>query len=368
MINNHLEESNKCIDCKTCELSCPIYASTGKEIDTPHSRLRIAKKIFQNEKITAEEFQSIYNCPKCEKCEVTCSSEIKISKIVGKAREALFKQGYELLPGHQGLRNGILQRKNSVKGDPSQLLDYLPEHFESDESASTIFYAGCLPGYFLKDIARSSVKILDKIGTSFKILKDEICCGSPLMDLGDVESARKFFEKNLEIFERNRVKELIVACSGCYRSFTEFYPEVIGKTINVKHIVDVIAKALKEGKIKFEKLNSKVIYHDPCHLSREFGKYESPRKILKAATEEVTEFLNTRQAADCCGANSAVRAGFKDLSVKIALKRVDKAIAKAEILTTSCPFCTFNLNYACRKNNRDIEIKYITEFLLNALE
>ncbi|MFX1293257.1 MAG: (Fe-S)-binding protein [Promethearchaeota archaeon] len=368
MTDDVLREIDKCVDCKTCELSCPIYVSTGKTIDTPYSRLQITKKIFNKEKISPEEFQSIYNCPKCEKCEVTCSGEIHISKIVGKAREELFRQGYELLPGHQGLRNGILQRKNSVKGDPTQLLDYLPKNFEFDKSASTIFYAGCLPGYFLKDIARSSVKILDKIGIPFKILNDEICCGSPLMDLGDVESAKKFFKENLEIFERYGVKELIVACSGCYRSFTEFYPEVLGKTIKVTHIVDIIAKALKECKIKFKKLSSKVIYHDPCHLSREFDKYDSPREILKAATGKIAEFLNSQQTADCCGADSAVRAGFKNLSVQVALRRVDEAVDKAEILTTSCPFCTFNLSYARKKNNRNIEIQYITEFLSNALE
>ena len=362
-----LEEIEKCIDCRTCALSCPIFAQTERELDTPFSRLQIAKKVFNKEKITPAEYQSIFNCPKCEKCEVTCSSDIKISAIVGKARQELFKQGYELLPGHQGLRNGILQRKNSVKGDPARLLDYLPENYELDETASTIFYAGCLPAYFLKNIARSSVQILNRIGLPFKVLKDEICCGSPLMDLGDVESARTFFEENIEIFERNGVKELIVACSGCYRSFTEFYPEVIGKTIKVRHIVDVIAQALKEGKIKFKKVKYKVIYHDPCHLSREFGKYDSPREILNASTENLVEFLANRQAADCCGADSAVRAGFKDLSVQVALKRVDLAIERAEILTTSCPFCTFNLNYACRKNNRDLEVKYITEFLLNAL-
>jgi len=362
-----IEEIDKCIDCHTCTLSCPIYAYTQKEIDAPYYRLQIARKIFNREKISSDEFQSIYNCPKCEKCQVTCPSEIKIVKVIGKAREELFNQGYELLAGHQGLRDGILQRKNSVKGDPERLLEYLPENFEFDETASTLYYAGCLPGYFMKEIANSSVQILKKIGIPFKVIKDEICCGSPLMDLGDVASAKKFFEENLEIFKAHGVKELIVSCSGCYRCFTKFYPEVLGKSIKVRHIVDVIADALKAGKIQFKKLSEKVIYHDPCHLSREFGKYDAPREILKKAAELV-EFLNNRQAADCCGADSAVRAGFKELSVQVALKRVDQAVGRADSLVTSCPFCTFNLNYARRKNNRNIEIQYLTTFLLKVLE
>ncbi|MHA1427633.1 MAG: (Fe-S)-binding protein [Candidatus Helarchaeota archaeon] len=366
-INDYLEEIDKCIDCHTCALSCPVYATTQKELDTPYTRIQIAKKIFNQESISEEEFQSIYNCPKCEKCQISCPSEIRIVGIISKAREELFKQGYELLPSHQGLRNGILQRKNSVKGDPAHLLDYLPENFESDETSSTFYYAGCLPGYFMKDIANSSVKILQKIRIPFKVMKDEICCGSPLMDLGDVESAKQFFLENLELFEKHGVEELIVSCSGCYRSFMEFYPKVIGKSIKVRHIVDVIAEAIRDGKIQFKHSDQKVIYHDPCHLSREFGKYKAPRDVLKAAADLV-EFLNNRQAADCCGADSAVRAGFKELSVQIALRRVDKAIERADILVTSCPFCTFNLNYACRKNNRNLEILYLTNYLVNAIQ
>jgi Fe-S oxidoreductase len=330
-------------------------------------RLQTAKKIFNKENISLDEFESIYNCPKCEKCEISCSSEIKLVKIIEKAREELFNQGYDLLSGHNELRDSILERENSVKGDPASLLDYLPQNFKYDESASVIYYAGCLPGYFLKGIAKSSVSLLYKAGITFKVLQNEICCGSPLMDLGDVESARKFFEENLKIFEENAVDELIVSCSGCYRSFTEFYPQVVGKTIKVKHIVDIIAKALKDGKIKFKNTNQKVIYHDPCHLGREFGTYNSPREILKAAAE-VVEFLTNRQSADCCGADSAVRAGFRDISIQVALKRIDQAIDRAAILVTSCPFCTFNLNYACKRNNRNMEVFYITEFLLNALE
>ena len=367
MMDDPLTEIEKCIDCKKCELACPIYAYTGNLLDTPHNRLQIAKKIFNKEEISPEEYQSIYNCPKCEKCQVNCSSEIRIVEIIGKAREELFKQGYELLPGHQGLRDGILKRKNSVKGDPAKLLDYLPENIELDENATTIYYAGCLPGYFLKDIANSSVQILSKINIPFKVLKDEICCGSPLMDLGDRESAKQFFSENLAIFNKSGVKELIVSCSGCYRCFTEFYPEVLGESIKVTHIVDVIAAALKAGKIEFKQLNKKVLYHDPCHLSREFGKYESPREVLKVASELI-EFENNRENAECCGADSAVRAGFKNLSVQVALTRIDQAIDKAGNIISSCPFCTFNLNYACRKNSRDVKIQYITEFLLDAIK
>ncbi len=367
MMDDYLTEIEKCIDCRKCELACPIFAYTGNPLDTPHQRLQIAKKILNKEKISPDEYKSIYNCPKCEKCQVICSSEIKLVDLIGKARQNLFNQGYELLPGHQGLRKGLLERKNSVKGDPAKLLDYLPENIELDENATTIYYAGCLPGYFLKDIANSSVRILSKINIPFNILKDEICCGSPLMDLGDREGAKQFFSENLAIFKKSGVTELIVSCSGCYRCFTEFYPEVLGESIKVTHIIDVIAAALKEGKIEFNKLNKKVLYHDPCHLSREFGKYESPRTVIKVASELV-EFVNNREAADCCGADSAVRAGFKNLSVQIALARVDQAIGKAETIVSSCPFCTFNLNYACRKNNRDVKIQYITEFLLGAIK
>lgn len=367
-MNKYIEEIEKCIECKICDDVCPTYLATNNELEIPRNRLKIAVKIFNEEKISDAEYKSIYSCTKCEMCDLNCSSEISISKIIGKARESLFSQGYELLPGHKNLRDGILKRKNSTKGDPKHLLDYLPDNFEYDKDSTTLYYAGCLSGYFLKSISTTSVRILNKIGTSFKVMKDEICCGSPLVDLGDIESAKRFFKENLEIFEKNNVKELIVSCSGCYRSFVEFYPEIIGKTIPITHIVDIIADAIKQNKIQFKKTDKKVIYHDPCHLGREFQIYDSPRQILEAATKNLVEFEKHHDEATCCGADSTARAGSKDMAVKVALKRVDKAVEKADILVTACPFCVFNLNYARRKNDRNIKVQYITEFLNDLLD
>lgn len=363
-----ITEIDKCIQCRSCELCCPIYVQTREEVDTPHYRLQIAKKVFMEQKITQKEYISIFNCPKCEKCQISCTAGLKIAKIIGKAREELFRQGYGLLPGHQELRAGILERKNSVKGDPVHLLDYLPAGIQMDEKTTTLYFAGCMSGYFMKDIARSSVTILEKIGDPFKVINNEICCGSPLMDLGDVESAKVFFQENLNIFNRHRVKDLIVSCSGCFRAFSEFYPEVLGRSVRVHHITDVIADALKVGKLELKKMDKRIMYHDPCHLSREFGKYLAPREILKASTVELVEFACAKQAADCCGADSAVRAAFKDLAMQVALRRIDAAEGRADILTTSCPFCTFNFSYARKKSGRSIEVQYITTLLLNALK
>ncbi|MHA1229951.1 MAG: (Fe-S)-binding protein [Candidatus Helarchaeota archaeon] len=366
-MNELIKETEKCVSCENCRLICPTYLISGNDLEIPFNRLRIAKKVFENSKLNDQEYMSIYSCTKCGICDMCCSSEINISEIIGKAREALFQQNYELLPGHQQLRNGIITRKNSVKGDPEHLLDYLPENFQYNKDSDTLFYAGCLSGYFIKNIARSSVIVLKKLGIEFNIIADEICCGSPLVAIGDVESAEKIFKENLEIFRKNNIKQLIVPCSGCYRSFQKLYPEIIGETIPVRHIVEVIAEALNNKNLKIEKVDTRVIYHDPCHLGREFDMYDPPRKVLKSFTKNLVEFDNTKQNTDCCGANSAVRAAFKDLSVKIALKRVREASQKADILVTTCPFCVFNLNYAVRKNDVNIKVQYLTEFLADIL-
>ncbi|MHA1310784.1 MAG: (Fe-S)-binding protein [Candidatus Helarchaeota archaeon] len=367
-MEEYIEEIDKCIGCKTCNSKCPTFNISNNELEAPDVRIQIARKVFSGEEISENEYNALFSCTKCEKCDLYCEAEIQISKIIGQARNQLFKSGHEMLSGHSNLRDGILKLKNSTKGDHEHLLDYLPENFENDEDATTLYYAGCLPGYFLKNISTTAVQILKKIGIKFKVIKDEICCGSPLLDVGDIENAKKFFNENLKIFEENNVKNLIVSCTGCYRAFKEMYPELIGKTIPVKHIIEVIAEAVKDKKIKFKKSDKKVIYHDPCHYGREFKKYEEPRIVLQEAFKTLVEFDNNRDDSDCCGADSAARAGFKNLATKVALKRIDDAVNKADILTTTCPFCTFNLSYARRKNERPIDVQYITEIILDLIE
>jgi fumarate reductase (CoM/CoB) subunit B len=52
------------------------------------------------------------------------------------------------------------------------------------------------------------------------------------------------------------------------------------------------------------------------------------------------------KAARCCGGGGGVRAGYKDLSLKMARRRLEDVPVGVDYIVTSCPLCVRNLRDA----------------------
>jgi len=274
-------------------------------------------------------------------------------------------RGLGPLKEHNSVVEGIQRLGNSVNGDPAKRLDWLPEEFPNRES-STLFFAGCLASYLVKDAAASSYLLLKKLGVDFMILRDEGCCGLYYLWVGDMNLTREKFEQNAERFKQLGIKRLIVDCAGCYDCFARFYPQVLGgKDFEVVHIAQLLPSLLKEKGIKVENKVTEVTYHDPCGLGRLEGVYDEPRQALELCGIKVNELAENRENAPCCGGGAAVRAAFRDMCLKIAGGILDQAPASP--IVTPCSFCQFNLGYAARKTASDKKIAYLTEVILNAI-
>jgi len=361
-LRSYKTQIESCKECKLCLDVCPIYLDKCDDSLSPTNMLNIANKLLNSEKLEQVDVNAPFSCPKCGACLNVCPEKINIPEIVAELRNELFNQKYVPFKSHANISKSILTNGNSVNKPQDIRWDWFPKDQQFPTESSTLFFVGCLPNYFIKDAALSSYNLLKKINYDFRLLKDEGCCGSIFYDTGNLEQAEILYKKNLDKFDDLGIKKLVISCSGCYKAFKKFYPEITGEKIETVHIIEVLNKALEDGKLKFKKLDEKITYHDPCNFGRFFGMYEEPRNLLKLASNLI-EMEHSKENTICCGAGSAVRSAFKDLSVRMALKRVDEAEKIASTLVSTCPFCVFNLGYAVRKNDRKIKVQYITEIL-----
>ncbi len=234
---------------------------------------------------------------------------------------------------------------------------------------NVLYYPGCLTKFVAKDIADNYRKILRKIGIDFIELKEkEVCCGSPALNAGFIETAKDLARKNFKVFKEHRVKKIITPCPACFKTLSRDYPTLVGNwNIEVEHITQTIFKALKEGKLKFgRKVKEIVTYHDPCYLGRHSGIYEEPRKILESMGYKVEEMKFSRNNASCCGGGAGVQSNYPELANRIAKERIDQAIeTRAKILVTTCPLCYLHL----KRNSEDkIKVVEISESLVKNLK
>jgi heterodisulfide reductase subunit D len=235
-----------------------------------------------------------------------------------------------------------------------------------------LYFPGCMATYRAKDIAESTIELLKRADVEFMLLgEDEWCCGSVAFRTGDVDVGKEMAEHNVDVFKESGADVVVTSCSGCYRTLKQDYEEMAGsQDFEVKHFLELLKELIDEGKLKFPKTNMKVTYHDPCHLGRHSGIYEVPRDILKSVPGlELVEMARNRQNARCCGAGGGVRAGFHELSDKMADSRLSEAEETgADVLTSACPFCTFALREAAERKGSKIRVLDMPELLVEILK
>lgn len=315
----------------------------------PRGKLRLLESIDD-----ARLLKDFYKCSLCGLCEVVCQAGIKLTELWEKKRCDLVASG-KSLPAHRKLAELA-----NLYGNPYGIDQGM--RFAVKGSGRTLYFAGCMSGFKLTGIAKSTASILEKLGIEFTMVgKEEFCCGSPFLRTGFEEVAKKLFAKNVKTWEKLGIERIITSCPGCYKTISTDYPRMAAETgvefeVEVVHIVQILAREI-------EKLDGSgtVTFHDPCHLGRHMGIYEEPRVVIVKAGFELVEMERSREFALCCGAGGGLRTQFKGLSLEIAKERIREAERVSQTLVTSCPFCVYQLSRAAKEGGSRLRVFDVVE-------
>ncbi|MBY8985333.1 MAG: (Fe-S)-binding protein [Candidatus Lokiarchaeota archaeon] len=367
-----------CMNCADCGyairpvvgryLTCPVKEAKGEEgfeIYFSRGRMNVLKSILEGQiPLSKELAEWAYQCSECGNCSEVCHMThneniilptcnwIDHVKVWEALRRDLFEAGFAPLEHHDKLIEFMNNEtmENPYGENKESKYDWLTEFPEIKEKGDIAFFSGCTMPLRQKDTLKNMMKIFKAAGLTIATPREELCCGSISLRIGDKMSLNDIIKRNIEAIKDTGAKILFTACAGCYRTLKKDYPEFLGEELpfEVKHITEVLIELINSGKIPFkseegEKL--KVTYHDPCHLGRHMDLYEIPREVIEKIPDiELIEMKRNRKHAWCCGAGGGLKSQFSELALEISKERVREAIETgAEILTTSCPFCIGNL-------------------------
>lgn len=220
----------------------------------------------------------------------------------------------------------------------------------------------------------SSVNVLKKLGVDVGYMyEDEPCCGSPTYYAGFENDYAEHARKNYQVFKSFGVKKLIGLVPGCTSSLRNVYPKYVeGYDLEVQHILEVLAKQLKETGIK-PKVKEKVAvtYHDPCQLSRYLEITDESRQIIKAI--EGVELIEpdpeqSGKWSTCCG-GGGLEATHPELSERVGLRRLEELLKTgASVILSNCPACDLQLTTLAKKLDPNVKVVDLVKFLNDALE
>ena len=381
------EWSVRCSQCGDCKIfaslflpSCPpghmfkfnSYYATG--------RIVIGRGIQEGALALEDEdvLERLHTCTACRACDENCGNLIKghIVDVIEGLRQMAVSAGCTL-PAHdimvQSLKknDNVLEKPKEERGDWAQGLGL--RNIATDR-ADVAYRAGCLLSFDpeMRGTALASLKLLRAAGVDVGIEgKDEACCGGRAYEIGQVGEFIKYAEHNIEAYNNAGVSTVVVSCADGLSHFRSLYTKLnLKMNFRVLHMVEYLDLLLEEDRLRFTvDMPLKVTYHDPCHLGRHAGVYDSPRNVLRRIPGlELVEMERRREHSWCCGAGGGVKQAYPALSLWTAEERIKEARATgAAALVTSCPWCQRNFRDAALEYGEDLPVYDIAEIAAMAL-
>jgi len=373
------QELTACLQCGYCISVCEAYGQTPWESVTPRGKIYYLRqlsgasgvdKLLGREVALSPYFvDAMYRCTGCGNCEVVCHAKIPLVEFWETVREWLTHQGAGPMSAHKGMAAKVEEVHNPYGEPPSKRGDWWPAEVEKADAPDVLFFAGCTGAYRQQGIPQTGVRVLSRAGIKINTLgPEEWCCSSPLIRTGVLKYSLECAEKNVEGADGIGAKDMVMTCSGCYKTVSTDFGKFYAKSgQNVYHFSQYAEKLINERKLPLNnEFKAKVTYHDPCHLGRHMGVFDPPRNILKKIKGiELIEMDRTKEKSRCCGAGGGYKSQYNDMAVNIAAERVrDAEETGADILVTCCPFCVVNLTQGAKQIGSKIKVMDLSDILL----
>ncbi len=381
-----LFEVKACTECRECLAYCPVQEVTNNPAISPPEKLRIFKKLIDETEGLKSRFfggkdidrkvlegltRAVFECTTCGVCGEVCPVGINTQRLWPILRKEMVKHGTGPIGQQAEIPGAIMNTGNPYnKPREERYSPWLPGSIEIVKNAEIAYYAGCTGAYQARPMVKGDVLVLDAVGTPFTMLdaEEEVCCGFPLFITGQHEQLESLVKRLIPAYKKKGVKTLICSCPCCVNMMAREWPSYYGDTLpfRITHITQYVSHALGKGTLKIKRaLNERLIYHDPCYLSRGVGVIEEPREVLRHIPGvELLEFDHNRRLSRCCGAGGAAKSIFHENAVAIARLSIDEAVEKgADKLVLGCPACYEKVNEAMQDHVRKVQIVDIMELL-----
>ena len=382
-----LIELDACTRCGECLTWCPVYdqdeklgiiprakvtdflkvirsqkgllGSIIRNEKTPETFKKLLSFFFRYKEIAKPEFEefvkNLYECSTCGQCHIVCPANIDTVNLWEDIRRLIVKADYGPLESQKALIKSVKSYDNpwqqpragrtkwARRAKKEKLIQDLPREMKKTKG-KVLLFLGCTAAYDInvKQVAVSTINILEALDVDYGCLgKDEKCCGSVMLRMGDPEFQR-LARENIKMFNDLGIETLISSCAGCFKTIKEDYPKVGKMNFEVLHTVEFLRRLYEDKKLVFKNpVEKRVTYHDPCHLGRASGVYDDPRFIMDMIPGlELIEMPRNREYSRCCGAGGGLKSGYPDIQNRMAQRRVKEAEETgAEELVSACPFC-----------------------------
>lgn len=227
----------------------------------------------------------------------------------------------------------------------------------------------CFIDQLYPQTARNTKLLLEKLGCTVYYNAEQTCCGQPMFNSGDWDSARSLAEKFLKDFSGKR--PIITPSGSCAGFVKNYYQKLLSdndeSVANISnHLYEISDFLLNQ--LHIEKLDAifphKVTFHDSCHALREYRIKEEPRQLLRMV--EGLEIVEMEDSEACCGFGGTFSAKFKDISQAMVEQKVQDAISTGvDYIIATESSCLMNIQGYIAKHKLPLRTLHLVDVLVN---
>jgi Fe-S oxidoreductase len=385
-----------CSRCGLCKDACFAYASVPKLEYIPSWRAEVVRRIYKryfklsgrlfpywgeateiDDEVMKQLYEAAYSCTGCRRCMMYCPFGIDTQAIQSIAKlllignqsepevlsmlaDASLEKGKSLDLFKESFIQGIRNLEKDViakwRGESDQIIPL-------DVEGANILYVALAGAHSIVPTASILNAAREKWSLSFF---EAVNFGA---FVGDPRKTQLIAKRIIDEAVRLKVKEIsICECGTAFRVMKH----LVGKQpFKVSHIAEVIARYLKEGRIRVEKdrIKGSITYHDPCQSARNGGVIEEPRYVLSQLASHFVEMTPNREYNWCCGGGGGLVAldneDFREKTGKVKVDQIKET--GAAIVATGCENCQTQLVFLNERHNMGVKVEFLTNMVANSL-
>ena len=385
-----------CTRCGICKDACFAYASVPKAEYTPVWRAEVVRKIYKryfkwtgklfpflgeskeiDDETMKQLYDAAYTCTGCRRCMMYCPFGIDTQAIQSIAKlllignesapeelsmlaDASIEKGKQLelykASFVQAIKNLEKEVISKWKGESDQVIPL-------DVEGANILYVALAGAHSIIPTA----SILNAARENWTLSFFEAVNFGAFV--GDPIKTQMIAKRIINEAIRLKVKEVTVCeCGTAFRVMKHLVGE---QPFKVSHVAEVMARYLKEDRIKVERdrIKGLITYHDPCQSTRNSGVIEEPRYVLQQLTSNFAEMTPNREYNLCCGGGGGLVAlenePFREETGKAKVNQIRET--GATIVATGCENCHTQLKFLGERYKTGVKVEFLTNLVANSL-
>ena len=294
-LDRHAQALALCTYCPSlCRHACPVATAEATDTTSPWGLMSLVEHLRRGRvELDDEIARELYHCVGCRACTDACVHGNDVESVLVAARAWAVTQG-------------VTPHLRSRFEYPPLMLDAIRrvERYERRPAVSL------LPGRLALEQTPKVIETL--LALCERLDVDAISCGeAAVLDVGYelwfagyhtefVAQARKVHAAI------SGARELVVMSPEALYTLKHVYPHYgLAFEGAVLHTSDLLLQLISGAVVR--RINTRVAYHDSCHLARHLDRVEVPRQVLRRVlSQPLVELASHGKDTSCCGATGCL--------------------------------------------------------------